>query len=380
MKAVWHELGQFCLVTALCLVAWIGPPALPAKAESCGDVIADGGFETGGVWQLGATPVPPEYVTHTKHTGARSLALGIAQGANAASYSSAKQIVMIPSGASEAKLSFWFYAAVGAQAGADKMQLLLLNPDGTTLAVLWTSSSNNPAWSQLTYDVTPWRGQTVQVYFNVINDGSGDTTGIFLDDVSLAVCPGPVLATATGLTAVSDAPQGSTDPVPTTIPSASTDNAEETPEAAGQTPAMIFFTPESDPAFSQADSRPIATDSEAAATVDPSPGSGTPDLVFFTPTANPALAGADSNAPQLDSGTPGTPAEITRISLPVTPSWTALPRPTRVTIAPRATSGTSAPPAPSEAPFAQWPKGWWFAVGAVFAIILAAGLVARRTG
>ena len=389
MKAVWHALGLLCLVTALCLVAWIGASALPAQAESCGDVIGDGGFETGGVWQLGTTPVPPEYVTSTKHTGARSLALGITQGANASSYSSAKQSVLIPAGATEARLSFWFYAAVGAQAGADKMQLLLLNPDDTTLAVLWTSSSNNPTWSPMTHDVAPWRGRTVQVYFNVINDGAGGTTGMFLDDVSLTVCPDAVLAAATALPTAPDAPQGSTDPEPSTTPSVPPAYPAETPAAAAETPVLIFFTPESDPASSQEDPLALAPDPETAATADPTSGSGTPALIFFTPTTDPALPGTAQSASQPDSITPGilvgsgaaTPAaQLTRVSLPVTPPWTTMPRPTRVTVAPRPTSGTPAPRAPGEAPFAQWPKGWWFAVGAVFAIILAAGLFARRSG
>jgi hypothetical protein len=363
----------------LCLVAWVGRSALPARAESCGNVIGDGGFETGGAWQLGATPVPPEYVTDTKHSGARSLALGITQGANAASYSSAKQSVTIPAGATEARLSFWFYATVGAQAGADKMQLVLLNPDGTTLTVLWTSSSNNPVWSQLTHDVTPWRGRTVQVYFNVINDGAGGATGMFLDDVSLAVCTDTLLATVTPPPTAPDAPQGSTDPLPSSTPFAPPAYPAETPAAAGETPALIFFTPESNPALAP----------DPVATVDPTPVSGTPALIFFTPTADPALAGTDPGVSKLDSGTPGIPvgsgaatpaAQLTRVSLPVTPPWTTMPRPTRLTVAPRATPGTPAPRAPGEAPFTQWPKGWWFAVGAVFAIILAAGLFARRSG
>jgi len=389
MKAVWREPGLLCLVTALCLVAWIGRSALPAKAENCGDLIGDGGFETGGAWQLGATPVPPEYVTHTKHTGARSLALGITQGANATSYSSARQSVTIPAGATEARLSFWYYAAVGAQAGADKMQLLLLNPDGTTLAVLWTSSSNNPAWSQLTHDVAPWRGRTVQVYFNVINDGAGGTTGMFLDDVSLAVCPDTASAAATALPTTADALQGSTDPSPSATPSVPADYLAETPAAPGETPSLIFFTPESDPAFAQEDPQALAPASETGSTVDPTPDSGTPALIFFTPTADPALPRTAPDASRLDSGTPGIPggsgaatpaSQLTRVSLPVTPPWTTMPRPTRVTVAPRAISGATVPQVPAEAPFTKWPKGWWFAVGAVFAIILAAGLFARRSG
>jgi hypothetical protein len=188
MKAEWRSLGRLCSVTVLCLVGWFGPSALPVKADSCSELIVDGGFETGGAWQLGADPVPPEYVTDPVHAGARSLALGITQGANVSTYSSARQTVAIPADAAGARLSFWFTAVVGESPGADKMQLLLLNPDDTVLAILWTSGSGSPDWSQLTYDVTPWRGRPVQVYFNVINDGAGGTAAMVLDDVALAVC------------------------------------------------------------------------------------------------------------------------------------------------------------------------------------------------
>jgi hypothetical protein len=415
MKAAPRGLGRLCLVAVMCLVAWIGPSALPATAQDCADLIADGGFETGGVWQFGATPVLPEYVTDTVHTGDRSLALGITRGANTQSYSSARQVVMIPAGATQAGLSFWVYAEVGAQPGADKMQLLLLKPDGATLAILWTASTNNPNWSQLTYDLSPWRGQVVQVYFNVINDGAGGTTGMFLDDVSLGVCPDSALAAATAMPPVSGADEIPAEPLAAVTPSMSLDVPSDTPVTLAATPAAVLLTPESGIESANAEEGMQAAQTDSAtqaasepspgsgtpalifytptaqtapatqATPEPSPGSGTPALIFFTPTADPALSPTAQRALHAGSGTleagaagAATP-ELTRISLIVTPAWTFTPRPTRDTAVPLATRGSAAPQVPGEAPFAQWPRGWWFAVGAVFVIILAAGLVARRS-
>ncbi|MCU0503697.1 MAG: hypothetical protein MUC51_18410, partial [Anaerolineae bacterium] len=44
-------------------------------------------------------------------------------------------------------------------------------------------------WSPLTFDLTPYRGRTIQVRFGVYNDGNGQSTSLYLDDVSLDACP-----------------------------------------------------------------------------------------------------------------------------------------------------------------------------------------------
>jgi hypothetical protein len=367
MTAVWQRVGRWLLV-AICLVALTGAWALPASGQSCAEPVVNGGFETDGAWEFGATPVPPEYVTSTSHTGSRSLQLGIAEGENVDSYSSAKQPVTLPADATEATVTFWVSAIVGADPGADKMQFVLLDARGDTLAVIWTSRSDNPTWSHLSYDLTPWRGQTVQVYFNAYNDGVGGTTGMFLDDVSLVVCPD---SGQTPDTAVPVPPETSQPP-----PLDSANIA-----AAVETPALIFLTPgvNVEPEGVQT----LPETQEMAPGAAPSPGSETPAaLIFFTPTAgegspaiNPETGSAAQGAGQIGTVTP----QITVVSLVVTPPWTAVPRPSQVNSAPLATRSVVASEAPpNEGRFAQWPKGWWFAAAAVFAVILAAGLFAWR--
>ena len=53
-------------------------------------------------------------------------------------------------------------------------------------------------WNQLSFDLTRWRGRTLQVYFNVYNNGVGGTAGRFLDDVSLTACTGGATPAPTG--------------------------------------------------------------------------------------------------------------------------------------------------------------------------------------
>jgi hypothetical protein len=190
------------------------------------------------------------------------------------------------------------------------------------------------------------------------------------------------------------------------------DYPAETSKSAAETPALVYFTPEAEPSFSQEDSQAPATDLETAATVDPSSDVRTPVLVFFTPETESPSAQESPQAPatdqetaatvdpssgvrtpapvfftpatdqtnrqefQVDAGTPG--PQFTRVALPLTPPATIMPRPTGATVTPRATTGSQASPASGEAPFARWPKGWCLGVGAVVVILLAAWLLAWR--
>jgi hypothetical protein len=205
-----------CLSVALGVALVPAMRAAPVSAQSCTDLIVDGGFETGGGWVLGPAPVPPQYVTFTRHSGNRSLMLGITSGANVESFSSARQTVTIPASALQATLSFWFYAMAGAPATTDYMEVVLLDPAGAILTKPWVSHNNSQLWNQMSFDLTPWRGQTVQVYFNVYNDGLGGTAAMFLDDVALTTCAGGVTIVPTG--GVTIVPSGTPTPTPSGTP------------------------------------------------------------------------------------------------------------------------------------------------------------------
>ncbi len=203
----------------MCLFLVLGVAVMPAVAaprvlaQSCPNLIVDGGFETGGGWVLGPNPVTPQYVTFTKHSGNQSLMLGITSGANVESFSSARQTVMIPATATQTTLTFWFFAIAGAPATTDYMEVVLLDSAGAILTKPWVSHNNSQLWNQMSFDLSPWRGQTVQLYFNVYNDGLGGTAAMFLDDVSLTACTGGVTLVPTG--GVTLVPSGTPSPTPT---------------------------------------------------------------------------------------------------------------------------------------------------------------------
>lgn len=214
MNSAWRVLSGLCL--ALAVLA--GLSTAPVQANGCTELITDGGFETGGAWQLGVSPVTPQYVTYARHGGTRALALGIISGGNQVSYSSARQTVSIPASPAQVTLSFWFYAMAGAPATTDYMEVVLLDASGATiLAKPWYSHNDSRIWNQINFDLTPWRGQTVQVYFNVYNDGLGGVAAMFLDDVSLVACAGSGTGTPT-ITPTGTPPVATLTATPTATP------------------------------------------------------------------------------------------------------------------------------------------------------------------
>lgn len=206
MNTLWRALGGLC-AAVLVMVTVFGAGVAPAQAEVCTELLVNGGFEADAGWQLGPSPVMPQYVTYTRHGGYRSLSLGITSGANIESFSSARQTVSIPASAPQVLLSFWFYAMADSPATTDYMEVVLL--DATGVAIVnkpWLSHNDSRVWNQLTFDLTPWRGQTVQLYFNVYNDGVGGRAAMFLDDISLASCSGVAAPTGTVTTIPTVAP------------------------------------------------------------------------------------------------------------------------------------------------------------------------------
>jgi hypothetical protein len=165
------------------------PDAVPLA--QCAELVTDGGFETGTGWTLGPNAAMPYYQSYAVHSGSRALVLGIPAGGNLKSFSSARQTVTIPAGSGQALLTFWFYAIAEAPATTDYMEFVVLDPGGNILGKPWNSHNDSRVWNQMTLDLAQWRGQTIQLYFNVYNDGLGGKAAMFLDDVSLAVCGGP---------------------------------------------------------------------------------------------------------------------------------------------------------------------------------------------
>ncbi len=155
---------------------------------SCVEGIVNGGFEDDSGWNLPTTAYPAGYTTAITHSGNRSMRVGIVElGDNRESYSSARQMVTIPSDAISATLHFWLYLLSGASS-ADVQYVMILDEDGQEVEMLISQRRDDRQWMSHQFDLTPYAGWTVELYFGVYNDGSDGVTAIYVDDVSLEIC------------------------------------------------------------------------------------------------------------------------------------------------------------------------------------------------
>jgi len=191
------------------------PAVSTTTAAACTERLLNGGFESDEGWSLPVTAFSAAYSTEQKHTSNRSVRAGIVNAVdNKFSYSSASQTVQIPTETQTATLSLWLYAlstegdlpsaastaddatiqavadgnAPAIALAGDRQYVLLTNTQNTVLArLLWTRSDAR-TWQPLSFDLTPYAGQTVRVLFGVYNDGVDGITASFVDDASLVTC------------------------------------------------------------------------------------------------------------------------------------------------------------------------------------------------
>jgi hypothetical protein len=159
--------------------------ALTVNATST-QLIQNGGFETGSLanWTAGGVAAPT-IATAQHHTGLYSAQLGASSGAEPNGDSSLYQAIAIPSTATKATLTFWYWPSTTDTITYDWQEAQVQNSSGALLAQIMKVASNTQVWTQVTYDLTTYKGQTVRIYFNDHQDGYGDLTYMYLDDVSV---------------------------------------------------------------------------------------------------------------------------------------------------------------------------------------------------
>ncbi len=190
----------------------VPPPPIPEPPpQVCSQAIVNGGFETmDSSWLLPLTPRPAGYSDVKYNDGAWSMRTGISdpEMANEESFSSALQRVTIPAEATEAILTFYLNpqsteaktmlipesiaAVLSPEARAmeygDAQWVLVLNQRGEQLARLVSMRSDAQSWLPYEFDLLPYKGHTILLYFGSYNNGSNGRTAMYVDDVSLEVC------------------------------------------------------------------------------------------------------------------------------------------------------------------------------------------------
>jgi hypothetical protein len=161
--------------------------ALTVTAPST-QLIQNGTFETGTLanWTTGGAAVPAAS-TVQKHSGSFSAIDGASSGGEPNGDDFLYQTITIPSTATKATLTFWYWPATTDTITYDWQEAQVQNSSGTTLAQVMKVCSNTQTWTQVTYDLTTYKGQTIRIYFNDHQDGFGDLTYMYLDDVTVTV-------------------------------------------------------------------------------------------------------------------------------------------------------------------------------------------------
>ncbi len=182
---------------------WTPPPTvmptftpLPPQPGGCTDILVNGNMESNAGWEFGRTPLIGSYSTGAAVDGTRSALLGTWPGgrADVQSFSSIRQLVTLPANASS-QLRWWhMYGTQGeltdyAPSGTDRQELIILDQNETTLAVLSRVRRNDNVFLQEVTDLTQYAGRTIYVYWNAYNDGDNLRTWMYLDAVQLCVNP-----------------------------------------------------------------------------------------------------------------------------------------------------------------------------------------------
>ena len=85
----------------------------------------------------------------------------------------------------------------------DWQEAQIRNTSGTTLASVFKLNSNAQAWTQVTFNASPYAGQTIVLWFNVHSDGANppDDTWMYVDDVAVTGSGPTVPGTPTSVAA-----------------------------------------------------------------------------------------------------------------------------------------------------------------------------------
>ena len=148
--------------------------------------IVNGGYESGSTGWTATSGVITSSSSVAAHGGSWKAWLN---GYGTAHTDTVYQTVAIPSTATEATLSFWLdviTAETTTTTAWDTVKIEIRNSSNAVLATLGTWSNLNAAggYSQKTFDVLAWKGQSVRVHFIGV-EGGQLATSFVVDDVSL---------------------------------------------------------------------------------------------------------------------------------------------------------------------------------------------------
>jgi len=202
----------FGTVASVEAVAACFPTPTPPQCDT--GVIQNEGFETGDFtsWVIDGHLNDPVIATDQVHSGTFSALAGNVTGTEPLGDSSFYQQFIVPAGTST--LSFWHWDFTTDSIFFDWQDAYITDGSGTILQTIFHQCLNGNAWIQQAVDMTPYAGQTVWIKFLVHQDGFGDDTAMYVDDVQLTIPCGSPTPTPTPTPSATPTPTPTPTPVP----------------------------------------------------------------------------------------------------------------------------------------------------------------------
>ena len=153
-------------------------------------IIRNGGFETGDFagWAIDGNNNDPVVTNTNPHGGTFSAAagnFGPYPAPEPAGRSSFYQQFTVPAG--QSRLSFWHWDYSTDFGGDFQFAFIENDSDRKIKQISFFRPANGQTWINEQIDMTPYAGQSMRIAFGVFQDGGGDPTGMYVDDVALYV-------------------------------------------------------------------------------------------------------------------------------------------------------------------------------------------------
>lgn len=166
-----------------------------APGYSVNSFIVNGGFETGDFtgWTIDGTSNSPFVTGNEHHSGSFSAQAGDASGSEPFGDSSFYQQITVPAGGGA--LTFWTKKFTTDGITFDWQDAYITDSSGNILLTIFHVCETS-GWTQWAVDLGPYAGQTIRLKFLVHQDGFGDDTAMWVDDVIAGPCnpiPGGLL-------------------------------------------------------------------------------------------------------------------------------------------------------------------------------------------
>jgi hypothetical protein len=215
------------------------PTSTPTPTPCDTGIIQNGGFETGSFppWVIDSSNPIPFITTTISHSGTHSAVLGGATGGNPICGSGSEptgdssfyQQFTVPAG--QSLLSFYHQDCTTDSITFDWQDAYITDSNGNILQTIF-HLCDSVGWTNTQVDMTPYAGQTVRVKFLVHQDGFGDLTAMYVDDVVLySSCGTPTPSPTASPTATATPTAIATATATATVPATATPTPTPTPRA-----------------------------------------------------------------------------------------------------------------------------------------------------